>query len=68
MAPQITDVQKALKGADYPATRDELVKLAQSNGAAREVVQALQEADGDRFDGPDQVMAGLKGQVSGNRS
>jgi Protein of unknown function (DUF2795) len=68
MAPQITDVQKALKGADYPATRDELVKLAQSNGAAREVVQALQEADGNRFDGPDQVMAGLKGQVSGNRS
>ena len=68
MAPQITDVQEALKGADYPATRDELVKLAQSNGAAREVVQALQEADGNRFDGPDQVMAGLKGQVSGNRS
>jgi hypothetical protein len=68
MAPQITDVQKALKGADYPATRDELVQLAQRNGADQEVVQALQQADGDRFDGPDQVMAGLKGEVSGNRS
>jgi hypothetical protein len=68
MAPQITDVQKALKGADYPATRDELVQLAQRNGADQEVVQALQQADADRFDGPDRVMAALKGEVSGNRS
>jgi hypothetical protein len=68
MAPQITDVQKALKGADYPATRDELVQLAQRNGADQEVVQALQQAGADRFDGPDQVMAALKGAVSGNRS
>jgi hypothetical protein len=68
MAPQITDVQKALKGADYPATRDELVQLAQRNGADDDVVQALQSAGEDRFDGPDQVMAALKGQVSGNRS
>jgi hypothetical protein len=66
MAPQVTDVQKALKGADYPASRDELVELAQRNGADEDVIDALRQADGDRFDGPDQVMAALKGQVSGN--
>jgi hypothetical protein len=66
MAPQVTDVQKALKGADYPASRDELVELAQRNGADEDVIAALREADADRFDGPDQVMAALKGQVSGN--
>jgi hypothetical protein len=66
MAPQVTEVQKALKGADYPATRDELVELAQRNGADDGVVDALRSADGDSFDGPAQVMAGLKGQVSGN--
>jgi hypothetical protein len=66
MAPQVTDVQKALKGADYPASRDELVELAQRNGADQEVIDALREADADRFDGPDKVMAAMRGRVSGN--
>jgi hypothetical protein len=65
MAPQLTDVQKALKGADYPASKEELVELAQRNGAPDDVVAALRDADADRFDGPDQVMAALKGAVSG---
>jgi hypothetical protein len=65
MAPSVTDVQKALKGADYPASREELIELAESNGADDEVVEALRDADDDDFDGPDQVMAALKGQVGG---
>jgi hypothetical protein len=66
MAPNVTEVQKALKGADYPASRDELIELAERNGADEEVIDALREADEDSFDGPDQVMQALKGQLSGN--
>jgi hypothetical protein len=66
MAPSVTDVQKALKGADYPASREELIELAESNGADDEVVEALRDADDDDFDGPDQVMAALKGRVGGS--
>jgi uncharacterized protein DUF2795 len=66
MAPSVTEVQKALKGADYPATRDDLVERAESNGADDEIVEALRDAEDDSFDGPDQVMAALKGQVGGS--
>jgi hypothetical protein len=66
MAPSVTDVQKALKGADYPASREELIDLAESNGADDEIVEALRDADDDDFDGPDQVMAALKGRVGGS--
>jgi hypothetical protein len=37
MPPQVTDVQKALKGADYPVNRAQLVELAQRNGADQEI-------------------------------
>jgi hypothetical protein len=33
MAFQVTEVQKALKGANYPMDGDALADLAQSNGA-----------------------------------
>jgi hypothetical protein len=66
MAPSVTEVQKALKGADYHASREDLVELAESNGADDEIVDALRDADDDSFDGPDQVMAALKGQVGGS--
>jgi hypothetical protein len=41
MAFQITEVQKALKGVDYPASKDELADHAERNGADRELVDAL---------------------------
>ncbi|MER7729155.1 DUF2795 domain-containing protein [Streptomyces sp. NPDC096323] len=49
------DVQKALKGAEYPASRDDLVSLAQNNGADDTLVQKLGDAPADRFDGPNEV-------------
>jgi len=30
---QVTEVQKALKGVDYPATKDQLADHAEGNGA-----------------------------------
>jgi hypothetical protein len=53
------ELQKHLKGADYPASKDELVDLAESNGAPAEVVEALRNAPRDEFDGPDEVQAAL---------
>jgi hypothetical protein len=65
MAVQVTDVQKALKGADYPASRDDLVSLAESNGADGAVLDALREMDGDSFESPADVMKGLGGALGG---
>jgi len=41
MAFQVTEVQKALKGVDYPADSEELASHAERNGADRELVEAL---------------------------
>ncbi|MYV42061.1 DUF2795 domain-containing protein [Streptomyces sp. SID1328] len=49
------DLQKALKGAEYPASRDDLVSVARSNGADDKVVDKLEHAGTQRFDGPNDV-------------
>jgi hypothetical protein len=67
MAFQITDVQKALKGVDYPATREELASHAERNGADRELVEALRGMSKETFDGPNAVMQQLKGSLTGSR-
>lgn len=43
MAPSPVDVQKALKGADYPASRDDLIDLARENEAPDDVVDELED-------------------------
>ncbi|GAA3398265.1 DUF2795 domain-containing protein [Streptomyces roseoviridis] len=53
------DVQKALKGAEYPASADDLVSLARDNGAGDEVVQRLRSSGTKRYDGPDDVQKAL---------
>lgn len=57
------DLQKALKGAEYPAGRDDLVSLAQDNGADEELVSKLRDASADRFDGPDDVQKTVFGNA-----
>jgi hypothetical protein len=56
------DVQKHLKGVDYPASRDELVETAERNGASPELVEALRDLPGSEYDGPDDVMEALGDQ------
>ena len=53
------EVQKHLSGVDYPASKADIVAAAESNGAPQEVIEALQEIDGDQFEGPDEVMGAL---------
>jgi hypothetical protein len=59
----VTDVQKALKGADYPASAEELAELADSNGAPDDLVESLRSKDSQEFDSPDDVMKAMKGEL-----
>ena len=61
MAFQVTEVQKALKGADYPMDGAALAELAQSNGASQELVDALKGLR--EVEGPNGVMKELKGEL-----
>ena len=63
MAFQVTEVQKALKGADYPMNGEQLAELAQKNGADDELVDALRPLR--EVDGPNGVMKELKGDLGG---
>lgn len=42
-----TEVKRALKGADYPASADELVEYAEDNDASDEVLEALRSLSGE---------------------
>jgi uncharacterized protein DUF2795 len=63
MAFQVTEVQKALKGADYPMDGEQLAALAEKNGAGDDLVDALKGVG--RVDGPNGVMKELKGELGG---
>jgi hypothetical protein len=54
------EVQKHLKGADYPASGEELASLAESNDAPGDLVEELRSLGDETFSGPDKVMAALK--------
>ena len=65
MSVQVTEVQKALGGVDYPAGKDQLVSHAEANGAGDEVLEKLRGIDDRDYDGPNAVMHQLKGQLGG---
>ena len=64
MAWQVTEVQKALKGASYPSSGDELADVASGNGADEGLVEALRGIG--TADGPDDVMKEFKGDLGGD--
>jgi hypothetical protein len=64
MAWQVTEVQKALKGADYPATGEQLADLARRNDADEALVEELRGLR--EVDGPNGVMKELKGELGGS--
>jgi hypothetical protein len=45
-------VQKYLKGIDYPAKKEELVRQAQKNGAEKEIISVLNEIKEEEFNSP----------------
>lgn len=66
MGYDVTTVQKALKGADYPASKDDLVSKARDNGADDDLVSSLESMSKDSFDGPTAVMQAMKGDLGGD--
>ncbi len=52
-------VQKFLKGAEYPADRDDLLAVAAANDAPEDVVEVIEALDETTFDGPDEVVEAL---------
>jgi len=55
------ELQKYLKGVDYPATRDDLVSTAKDNGAPDDLVKLLQGSERDSFDSPAAVSSAVGG-------
>jgi hypothetical protein len=49
------DVQKALSGAKFPSSKQDLIEHAKKNGADDDVVDALNKLPDGRIDVPDQV-------------
>lgn len=53
--PNPIDVQKALSGVSYPASKDDLITHAKSHGADKEIIDALGKLPNGEISGPDQV-------------
>ncbi|MPY09370.1 DUF2795 domain-containing protein [Arthrobacter bussei] len=53
--PSPIDIQKALGGMDYPASRDDLVKHAEDKGADASVLDTLKNLPDREFDSPTDV-------------
>jgi len=56
---QVTEVQKVLKGFDYPGAPEDLARHAEEHGASKDLVDALRNLPKDSFDGPNAVMHSL---------
>lgn len=59
MGYQVTEVQRCLKGFDYPGTPKDLAEHASGHGADNDLVSTLSGLNEDSFDGPSEVMKAL---------
>jgi hypothetical protein len=51
------EIQKALKGMDYPATKEQILEHAK--GGDKDVLDALQKIDDREYEGPSGVSAAV---------
>jgi Protein of unknown function (DUF2795) len=49
------DVQKALSGMDYPASKEQILQHAEQHGADQQVLDALKKIDDREYEGPSGV-------------
>jgi hypothetical protein len=54
-APNPIQLQKHLKGVDYPASKSDLVAAAREHGADQEIIKALEAMPDREYDGPNAV-------------
>jgi hypothetical protein len=55
--PEFIEVQKALRGVSYPASKEQLIRHAQENGAGEDALDALRALPDKEYDGPNEVSA-----------
>ena len=55
------DIQKALSGMDYPASKADIVRHAEQQGADKEVLDALRNIDDREYEGPSGVSSAVFG-------
>lgn len=53
------ELQKSLKGVDYPASKDDVVTAAEKNGADKEIMDALNGLEDQTFEKPTDVTKAL---------
>jgi hypothetical protein len=53
------ELQKSLKGVDYPASKEDVVKAAEKNGADNEIMEALKNLSDESFEKPTDVTKAL---------
>ena len=53
--PSPIDVQKALGGMDYPASREDIVKKAEGSGTGGTVLEALKNLPARQYDAPTDI-------------
>jgi hypothetical protein len=54
--PQMEEIARALKGAEYPMRKEKLLTLAKGNGADGEVIAVLNKISDRNFDSADAVL------------
>jgi hypothetical protein len=57
--PTPIELQKYLKGVQYPASKSSLIDAATSNGATDDLLGALESVSQDDFDGPTDVSSAI---------
>ncbi|HEY0400961.1 MAG TPA: DUF2795 domain-containing protein [Blastococcus sp.] len=53
------DIQKALSGMDYPASKADIVRHAEQQGGDKEVVEALEKIEDREYEGPSGVSSAV---------
>lgn len=59
-------IQKYLKGVDYPASKQDLIKNAKKNGADESVCASLEQLPDEDFQTPADVSQAFKGPSEDN--
>ena len=59
---EFIEVQKYLAGADYPATKEQLLEHAKRQGASKDVLEALSNIPDREYDGPNKVSSAVAKQ------
>jgi hypothetical protein len=56
----VSTLNQYLKGANFPAEKEEVASTAQSNGAPQDLVTQIRNANTERFNSPEDVMQALQ--------